>query len=311
MALLFGPALLAGCATDPDDSSPDDDAEKRTVHGWVVVERAEGVDRVRTNVSAKFVHVADDDADAAKRLVGARPSIPASGECVALGELEDAAALSDFTPGSTLPASSVELVDVGDVTLSIHEDDAMISRVVLAPRAFPDIADLVSGVFYTTPDASLGLRVPADYAIGGTGSFNVEAFEINVRAPEAPRGLIIAGKDIDAAADDDGPDADLVEVKRGLDIELAWAPGVDTASLVYVDIVGAQSHRCTFPDGGGAVLPAEVLTAADAVATINLHRLTERNVVVVLPAGATGEDLAPQDATVVFDLSRSVRLDVR
>jgi hypothetical protein len=307
-SLVLGPALLAGCAPElPEDGSDDDPDAKRSLHAWVVLERVEADSRVRTNVSAKFLQIADADVPLALRLVGARPSIPASGDCVAIADLD-----ADGR-GMEEPGAAIDLVDVGDVSLAVPD---LFPRVTLAPRAFPDIGDFVSGVVYTSPDAAIGLPVPADYEIGSSGSSAIEPFMIDVRAPGAPTEVFVAGQALpsghELADDEREPN---VLVRAGADIELAWAadsvtdrPSVDSGSeaLIYVDIRGVAAHRCTFPDRGAAVLPQDVLRQGDDEVTLSLHRLIERRAVV---RGFPGEDA--QEATVVFDFARAVRLTVR
>ena len=304
-ALLGALAVLAGCAEDPDEALADDDLDgKRALHGWIVIERGESEGAVRTNVSAKFLQVGRAEIGIAQQLVKARPDVPPSGDCVAISSLE--------APVASPSSLSVDLLDVGDVTLTIHEPathetvihEPETSRIVLAPRAFPNIGDLVSGVFYTSPDASLRLPMPADYEIGGTGSSVIDAFLVDVRSPEAPRDVRVDREAIDLV--DTGEISNIV-VRAGQDIELGWAAPADpSASLVYVDVrpdMGA-AYRCTFPDGGGALLPAGLVSSSDREATLTLHRLTEHAATL---RGA--EDAHP--ATVVFDLSKSVRLTVR
>ncbi|MBK8942241.1 MAG: hypothetical protein IPM79_32710 [Polyangiaceae bacterium] len=304
LALLFGPALLIGCAADPSEDTGDEDAERRPMHGWVVVERDEVDGSVRTSVSAKFLQLtpalgertsgllADAELAAAEELVGVRTRVPSSGDCVPLRTLEPSP--------MQVPRLSIDLVDVGDVTLSMQGS----TKLSLAPRAFPDIGDIVSGVFYTSPDAAARLLAPADYEIEATGAGAIDAFTIDVRAPEAPRKVVVAGRPLD-----DGSTA--TPIDAGSDIELAWAaPAPGESSLIYVDLRadagegGAQGHRCTFPDGGAAVLPVGMFPAGATNATLTLHRLAERAVTM---RGA--EERHP--AIVVFDLATTVRLELR
>lgn len=311
-ALLLAPALIAGCGDEPSEETGDDEAEKRAVHGWVVVERDEADGAVRTSVSAKFIQVSRSSGElasgdlasgelssaelsTAEELVGVRARVPASGDCVPLRSLE---------PGQMQASRlSIDLIDVGDVSLSIQEPEREVAtKLSLAPRAFPDIGDLVSGVFYTSPDASTQLPVPADYEIEGSGAGGVDAFLIDVRAPEAPRGVTIAGRAVEAAT---GP----LPIDAAADIDLAWAaPAGSLSSLVYVDVrtdvEAGGGHRCTFPDGGGAVLPAGVVPSGAREATLTIHRLAERAVTMQ----ATEEQ---HPAIVVFDLATTIRLAPR
>jgi len=315
----MGSALAAACTGEvPDEGASDDDSATHSLESWIVVERVEsdaGSPAVRTNVSAKFVHVGENDLDMARRLVGAGPQIPAPGTCVELSSLEERS-----IPGSR-SALSVDLVDVGDVSLAIQgEDDT--TKMSLAPRAFPDIGDFVSGVFYTSPDAALGLPAPAAYRIGATGSPSMQGFDIDVLAPEAPSGLAVAGTTIDAAEEEAAPAT--IEVAKGRDLELGWAASSReaTESLVYVDVrAGGEAHRCTFADAGSAVLPGAMLSEADGEATVTVHRLTERVATIQWSEEPEGQrrfgDGVPKvstdeakEARVMFDFARVVRLSI-
>ena len=283
------PVLLLGCATQAIEDA-EDEAEARPVEAWVVLERVDVVDaslrtedgQLRTNVSAKFVQISEGDRALAFKLVGVRPAIPAAGECVSLASLEELERL----PVETNAAMSADLVDAGDVTLAVRSNEIS-QEIKLAPRAFPDVADLVSGVFYTSPDTEFALPSAARYSLGATGSSTVDAFSLEVEAPKSPI--------INSVSD----------VTVGSDIHLSWEAGAPDGT-VYVDFRGASTHRCTFADKGEAVLPREMLSASDrGEATLTLHRLVERS----LPVESSDEDV--REATVLFDFARSVRLVVR
>lgn len=319
LVLWLGSVLAAGCTAEvPDDGASDDEAT-HSLESWIVVERVESDASgpgVRTNVSAKFVHVGENDLDLARRLVGAGPQVPAAGSCVDLASLEEPA-----IPGSR-SALSLDLIDVGDVSLAIHGgDDA--TTMSLAPRAFPDIGDFVSGVFYTSPDAALGLPAPGAYRIGATGSPSMQGFDIDVLAPEAPSGLVVAGSTV--SDDDDDATPAVLDVAHGRDLELGWIASSSEAtdSLVYVDIrSGGQAHRCAFADAGSAVIPGAILSEVDGSATVTVHRLTERVASIQwseeperrrrfgdgVPKVSTDE---AKEARVMFDFARVVRVSVR
>jgi hypothetical protein len=276
------PSLLVGCATQAIEDA-DDEAEARPLEAWVVLERVDADGQVRTNVSAKFVQLTEGDRALAFKLVGVRPAVPAAGECVSLASLEELETIPVETAGSM----SADLVDAGDVTLSVRSLDG--SRdIKLSPRAFPDVGDLVSGVFYTSPDAEIALPPAARYALGASGSAIVDGFSVEVDAPKSPV--------IESVSD----------VSLGSDIHVKWDAG-PSDGMVYVDFRGASTHRCTFPDTGEAALPREMLSAADrGEATLTLHRLVER----ALPVESNDSSDA-REATVLFDFARSVRLTVR
>lgn len=288
------PSLLLGCTTQAIGDA-DDEAEARPLEAWVVLERVEsdaplGGDadgQVRSNVSAKFVQLSEGDRALAFKLVGVRPSIPAVGECVSLASLEELERIP-----AQAGAMSADLVDAGDVTLSVRSAEGS-QEIKLSPRAFPDVADLVSGVFYTSPDADMALPPAARYSLGATGSASVDGFSVEVDAPSSP--IITSVSD----------------VAVGSDIHLTWDASSSAATPdgnVYVDFRGSTTHRCTFADKGEALLPREMLSAADrGEATLTLHRLVER----ALPVESSDGSEDVREATVLFDFARSVRLTVR
>jgi hypothetical protein len=341
----------SGCASQgPDERTGEDEAElHRSLHGIVLVERVDSAEGTRGSVSAKFMRVAPYERVLTERLVGARPVVPESTECVPLAALEQAEAEAQRTaiwadrlrtePArldriglETRSAAShdlaVELLDVGDVRLLVHQtpgaaDDAPVDF-SLAPRAFPDVGDLASGVFYTSPDATQSLPAPARYQLGTSGTDALDAFELELLAPSGPSELRIAGERVEPTG--------TLSIARDVDVALEWTPP-DSATLpdaaalaehaddlIYVDVrvVGLPSaFRCTFPDRGGATLPADVLQApgtepADVILAV--HRLAERQASLAITSPATNSQESAEkvgDATVRFDLARVVRLTVR
>ncbi len=292
---------LVGCTAEgPDDPAPDDEETKRQAFGVVTVERVQGDGLSRASVSAKFMRVAREQRAAAEALVGGDPLLPSPGECGSLAALEEASVLEPLPSGF-----SVELLDVGDVSLLLVEADGGRTQVALAPRAFPDVGDWASGVFYTTPEATLpagssrGRPQAWDgYEIAGSGAASLDAFVIEVgEAPDLPEDLRIdaplhAGRFVVSAKDD---------------LALSWrrsSRGDVVPDVVYVDVLGADALRCAFPDTGSALLPAGVLSAADvgAEATVSVHRLSERLVRIASVDG---------DARVRFDLASAVRVTVK
>jgi hypothetical protein len=302
--------VLAGCATEEAFDVPaDDDAEtKRVAYGVVAVERTEGEGLSRASVSAKFMRVSPREQVLAEDLIAARAVVPATGECATLASLED---LSVARFGSrdwqSVSGFALELLDVGDVSLLLHPNDAGTQQkdtllVPLSPRAFPDVGDLASGVFYTTPDATLPLSsVP--FELAGSGAPTLDAFVLDAGAiPEHPAGLRVAG----LVAEEE----DTIEIAADADLALSWtrASATDASgeALVYVDVLGTSAYRCAFADAGAAVLPRGILGESDVggEATISVHRVTER----VVPLKQA--DQAAGEARIHFDVASAVRVTV-
>ncbi|HTJ83201.1 MAG TPA: hypothetical protein VL400_15890 [Polyangiaceae bacterium] len=335
----------SGCASQaPDERGLDDDAEAKRVHAVIVVERVDGSDGSRGSVSAKFIRVSEPDLSLAERLVGSRPLLPEATECLAIPTLEQAEAEAQRR-AILLPESAplalrarggpffdsrgkpreldVELLDVGDVHLSVRgADDASgtSADLALAPRAFPDVGDIASGIFYTSPDASQAFAAPGRYHVGGTGTDALEAFDLDVAAPSAPGGLRVAGTALD---DDPAASTDAISVARGADVPIEWTTERTDGDIVYVDVRGDSTIRCAFPDTGSLVLPAELVQRLEEVAgpsgastetaselTLTVHRYAERHATVSLPH-ASSADAGVADAIVRFDLARTQHLTVR
>ncbi len=304
LTMALGLALPAvGCATQ---ATSEVDETTSTIEGVIHVERTATDDGATTSVSAKFMRILPSDSAAAERLVGTRVVLPAVGECAAVSALQPDVTTSKLK-------GSVELVDVGDLTLLVRggahaasdeTNSVPISNVPinLAPRAFPDVGDMASGVFYTSPDATRDLPSPARFAIKGSGASLVEPFGIDVDGPAAPSNVRVNGRRF----------ADSPKAESGHDITLEWdATPTDANELVYVEIHGDTSFRCAFHDVGTASLPSEILPKSDALsktdglASLSLHRLREQDVRLQL-AERQGEETT----TVQFDLARTGRFAI-
>ena len=293
-----------GCGVPVVDDPAD--AAGSVTEGIVLVERvASGDAAAQTSVSAKFMRLsAPADPALAERVVGSRLDLPSVGACrpMAGPEYEGAAAApipragqaADRAPGNArTPVGSIELMDVGDVTLRAGAD-----AMPLAARAFPDVGELVSGVFYTSRDAASDLPPGATYTVEGSGSAFVDRFSVEADAPPVLADVRV----------DDTPLVEGLTLGEDTAATVRWrAPPVDVAreaapqgDIVFVD-VSAQSGaqvRCVFQDEGRGVLPAWVLRPATlgalpATVTLAVHRVRERSFL------ASGLDLGE----VRFDLA--------
>jgi hypothetical protein len=263
-SLSRAPFLLAalvgvGCSAPiVDDVS---DASSGMTEGIVLVERVVSSDGpTQTNISAKFMHLsASADPDLAERVVGARLELPAPGRCLALPQssTENAASLAALGP--------IELIDVGDVIMHIKAGsaDAAHPSMPLAARAFPDVGDLVSGVFYTSRDAASELPAGATYVLEGSGNADhggsgalgstpVERFSIEADAPPAPDEVRVGDTSL----------AEGVQLDEGAPIVVRWrASDRGKEDRIFVDLrnAGGDAVRCSFEDSGEATVPSSVL----------------------------------------------------
>lgn len=282
--LVVSSAFFAiGCSTPVVDAA---DANGTLTQALVLVERSaihpgEGA-APQTNVSAKFMRLpATADADLAESVVGSPFDRPAVGGCLTLG------AAADEPSPSIGSLGPIELLDVGDVTVRTG-DTAM----PLAARAFPDVGDLVFGVFYTSRDSASELPAPARYSFESSGSGIIERFSFEADAPPAPEDVRIGDAEL----------ADEVVLEEGASAVVRWradeaASGDDR---VYVDVAAASGAavRCAFRDTGRGVVPGSALTAQafgalPAGVTVAVRRVREA------PFAAPGVDLGE----VRFDLS--------
>jgi hypothetical protein len=284
---------LAGCATEPAETEAE--ATAAVIEGVIRIDRTASEEGLASSVSAKFLRAQPEDIAHAERLVGTQVELPAPGECTLIAV--------DSTPREPLRSDAltrgarraVELVDVGDLSLRAASSDRTWQ---LNPRAFPDIGDLVSGVFYTQPDTGAGtdpdLPMPGSYVITGTGATAVDAFSFSVDAPSMPSNVRV------------GEDPAKGSIAVGRDIPVEWDAD-DARSIVYVDVHGAHAYRCTFHDTGAAIVPSDVLSREDSgqSVVVAVHRVRDEIVRVDLQDGG-GQELA----NVRFDFARSSRVVV-
>jgi hypothetical protein len=256
-----------GCTATVVEASSDG-GPTTTTQALVVFERAEREGKTaQTNISAKFLRApVAADTDTIESIIGSQLELPSAGECLVVRD--DGAAADDPSAGP------VELFDVGDVTIRTAT-----SAIPLAARAFPDVGDRVSGVFYTAPDTEGDLPAPGKYFLEGTGSLAVDRFAIETDAPAIPADVTIGGR----------PLADGIELREGAVIDITWrAPSPASAAqkddLTYVEIVAENgvAARCAFEDRGHASLPASLLRDLQqsvlrdgAAATLALHRVRQ------------------------------------
>lgn len=315
-SILLAAVTCTACSAPVVDDVAD--ASGAMTEGVVLVERTVAGDgATQTNVSAKFMRLsAPVDTELAERMVGARLDLPSPGSCRPLAS--GGVSSGDGRARARDAIGTIELIDVGDLALHVSHADvradvtdtasadsspgsapnASAVRVPLAVRAFPDVGDLVSGMFYTSRDAASDLPGGATYTLEGTGSGAVERFSVDAEAPAALEDVRIGGTALtDGASLDEGAPVTV----RWRTAEGAATPRAEpSGDIVLVDVSAESgaSFRCSFPDEGKAVLPAwmlrsSTLGALPATATLSVHRIRGRSF--ALPGIDAGE--------VRFDLS--------
>lgn len=243
---------FVGCTVDGPYTT---DAETGSTHALLQVQRDETVSdpsSARADALAGFVQIpAAVDARSALELVGLGLEIPAAGQC--------AARVAEATDPQT-PAAAVEFLEAGDVTI-----DAADSSVTLAPRPLATVADLLSGVLYTTRNrAAAPLPAAAHYVVHTTGATNVSAILVSEDAPPSADGVSVNGV----------PFAQVRTVSTGQPIAVKWTPGSAT-DLMVIELTMSDGNGidCTVRDDlGNKTIPAQLLTT-NGSGSVTLRRI--------------------------------------
>lgn len=250
LLLLAGGLLATGCLAPSPEGAPDADATEATraqsATALVVVERSTGpADTTREAVVARFLRArAGTVDDQALRIAGLVRDLPAPGTCA---PLDDTAAL----PSAGDARRALELLDVGALAFEGPQ-----SRAVLAPRAMPDPAGVVSGYFYSSRSAE-AFTPGARFSLRAAGSADVESFTATVNAP-----------------------ADFTDVRAaasGTGVEVSWDAPSDPRDTAYLDVLAPAPRvvaRCNAADATRFVVPSNVVGMAEEgqIAVHRVHR---------------------------------------
>lgn len=258
--LVFGALFATGCAVGPTNDAPDADAVSSTATALVAVERATGPgDATRASVVARFVRSRSGAVDdATLRVIGLAQDLPAIGACTADVASDDATPSANQAGVAPLGARGLELLDVGPLAVEGPQ-----SRAVLLPRAMPDPAGVLSGVFYSARTAE-AFAPGARLALRASGGVDLDAFAVSVAAP-----LELA-------------DVRVAPSAQGLDVAWDLAPSdvPDARDQLYVDVLAPAPRvvaRCAASLGEGSarlVVPASLVGALEEgqVAVHRVHR---------------------------------------
>jgi hypothetical protein len=200
---------------------------------------------------------------------------------------------------ATTETGGFELLEAGAVRL-IPEGQA---AVTLAPRAFPGVSSLASGVMYTSRERSALLPSGLAYQIEVSGSAQILPMTIHGQAPRQLENVTINGSPL--------PDIEVLSTLRPHDV--TWDVG-SAGDVVYVDIQSqdqSQVARCSYADEAGAgSVPVSVMARINGEARLAVHRLRRVNTV---PSAsnvrAESHAVLPARAEVRFDFEfgRQVR----
>lgn len=277
-AVCFGPvvALLAslgvtlGACAQPTTADSAEQAEPGETHAFLRVERtvAAGPDgqKLEGRAAASFLRTVQPGAErplVAARLVGALLDVPRESGCVPRLASQPSVALRTLSPVDLVPAGDIS-VQSGDVTT------------LLAARAYPDVAHLVSGIVYTSPDVAEEV-LPSDGLVRfrASGSASVAPLDAALDAPESLVFGLVGAQRVE------GP---VVTARRGA-VEFSWEaskmPADDGEPSIrdeeYLDVTTSTGtrYRCVPSEPGKVELPAEAVGDATDL-NVLLHRVRTR-----------------------------------
>jgi hypothetical protein len=155
---------------------------------------------------------------------------------------------SDAPEGRT----SIELLDVGDLSLSIGE-----MKKPVPTRTFPDLLKVIVGVIYAADETQDIVYRPGEtYSVRSTGSDAVAPFEVVLQAPDDMADLKVDGL---------APGEQTPFVQRGKSLGLTWEPGgygdEVIVTLTWTGMGTPWSLVCRARDDGMFVVPPEVTAA--------------------------------------------------
>lgn len=255
--------VLTGCSAVVEDGlsdglRADELGADITVRASVSVQRTDAVSnqRVRTHVAARFLRAAGlIDEVTVERVAGSAaidPSAPLG--CA----WRDEASVGNAD-------GIIELLDVGEIVLHARGDE-----MALAPRAFPDVGGLISGVVYTSRDGRAELPEGATYLFEVTGSRALDGFSLQADAPAAPSDVRIGGVALDSS--------ELV-LRAGEPADVTWSRSADLmqGDRIYITATGGEGEAftCVFDDVGQALIPGGFVgfdSGADLDLIVHRHR---------------------------------------
>ncbi len=245
-------AASFGCTNETPDYTLD--ADTGSTNALVTIERSTQVHEpfdTRAEAFAGFLQAPPEvDPAILLKLTGLSRELPSAGQC-SNGREHGRPALA--------PLSSVELLDVGDLNINAGRPTT------LAPRAFPTVTDLISGVVYTTRDRDPE-RLPAatSYQVQGSGG-SLQPFNVQADAPA----------ELESVTVDGAPIADLTNMSARSPFSVSWVAGA-SRDVVYLEITGDSGQRvllCAYEDtAGSALIPAGVVPSSGH-GTLGIHRL--------------------------------------
>ncbi|MDX2054391.1 MAG: hypothetical protein SFV15_18465 [Polyangiaceae bacterium] len=259
-----------GCSVDAQQGPVDSHVEKS--YALIAVERStivNGHEAPRAQAVVGFARLQPGQQASARSLGALGTAMPELNQCVHFPRAEQA-------------RGALEFVDAGDVVIDVAG-----ARRSLAPRALPTVADLISGVIYTSRDQD-ELLLPADrqYSVRALGG-QFSGFEATGSAPKLLGGINVGGQALESVA----------HVSASAPLDVSWEEG-DPNDTVLVELAGAEGGVvCAFRDDLGAGTVAAHATTRGA-GRLSLHRIR------TLP-------LARQAGELSFDFQVTLPIEIR
>jgi hypothetical protein len=254
------PLVLGGAACTGGDPAAvsSADAEEGSIgvlHVERLSEEVAGDGARRTALRAAFARYRGVDGRSVVTLLGSGPA----------AEIESCAWSPAGSPHVS-ESAEVELLDVGTIRVRVAGTETR-----LVPRAFPDLASVLAGVFYAGESSASGsgLAVPRpdldEYTFQASGSAEVPGFEAVVPAPAEPAEIRVDGV----------PATEPRAITRDAGLDLAWSAG-DPRDVIEIEIrAGGEVLACAARDDGGfRVEPAALATLSpDPRGTLVIRRV--------------------------------------
>lgn len=267
--------VVAGCtgAADPRDAAGG--AVREGSLGVVQIRRGDIGERV--GLGAVFARYQGIEGPAVLDLLGAEHAHGEPDTC-SLATADDAFGADDAT---------VELLDAGSVAVELGGPP-----VVMAPRTYPALGRLASGVFYAA-DVAPAPDVGTQVRVRSTGGADVARFAFVTGSPPPPSRVLVAGVDAE----------DAPQIDRARDLDVGWDAG-EVTDRVAIDLrVGGHVLSCLARDDGHLQISRDLVGQLDA--ELEAHLVLSR--VRQEPFEVAGVDVA----WVSLESRRSVSVAVR
>jgi len=250
--------MAVGCSGSPADSSSN--VEPTRTHAVFAIEQqlsslTESQAEIAVMLGVLRVPVAINS-DRLLRLMGMGHEMPPVGTCEVVDEAHATrTALSSY--------ERVELLDVGDVTLSTSGKTRKLSR-----QAFPTITDFISGVLYTTREPASDFTVARSMALRTHGSSATPAFTFSVDAVAPPEQILLDGSSLGETT--------RLSIANTQDIKWTKGKKGDVAWVELGAVAGTKTISCAFDDSIGAGSIPNMLTSELGEGRITFHRVSIR-----------------------------------